>query len=182
MLVTELMTTAVICCTPQDSAQTAAILMKKHAIGAIPVVSEIADPLLEGIVTDRDLCCAVVAGAMDAVATRISEVMTRVPVTCEPEYTLEDCLDLMQENQVRRIPVVDKRGRCVGIVTQADVALRASGTQVARMFKEITTPSRPAEGCQLKREYFYCGTLHEEEQILLLNRRREFRKEVEAVP
>ena len=62
MLVTELMTTTVICCTPQDSAQTVATLMEKHDIGGLPVVSEITDPLLEGIVTDRDLCCSVVAG------------------------------------------------------------------------------------------------------------------------
>ena len=119
---------------------------------------------------------------MDAVATRISEVMTRVPVTCEPEYSVEDCLELMQENQVRRIPVVDKRGRCVGIVTQADVALRVSGTQVATMLRRCPSPSRPTQDFQFKPDYFYCGTLHEEEQILLLNRRREFRKEVEAIP
>jgi CBS domain-containing protein len=61
--------------------------MKKHGVGVIPVVSELSDPLLEGIVTDRDLCCGVVVDAKNADAIKISELMTPVPVTCEPEYS-----------------------------------------------------------------------------------------------
>jgi len=181
MLVRELMTKPAVCCTPRDTAQVAASLMRKHDIGAIPVVSELSDPLLEGIVTDRDLCCGVVADAKNANAVQISEVMTRVPVTCEPEYTREDCVELMRENQVRRIPIVDKRGRCIGIVAQADVARCAQGAQVAGMLKEISEPPKGTENLRFEKGYFYCGTLHEEEQILLLNRRRELRKKVEAV-
>ncbi len=51
------------------------------------MVSELSDPLLEGIVTDRDLCCGVVVDAKNADAIKISELMTPVPVTCEPEYS-----------------------------------------------------------------------------------------------
>jgi len=183
MFVRELMTTPVFCCTPSDEAPAAATLMKKHGIGAIPVVSDLSDPLLEGIVTDRDLCCGVVAAARNADAVRIGELMTPVPVTCEPEDTLEQCEDLMQENQVRRIPVVDKRGRCVGIVTQADLALCAPAMQVAKTLKEMSTPSKPSECVHIekKKKVFYCGQLHEQDEILLLNRRRELRREVEVL-
>ncbi|MGA8145129.1 MAG: CBS domain-containing protein [Candidatus Acidiferrales bacterium] len=132
MLATELMSKPLVCCTPWDTAQTAANLMKAHGVGAIPVVLDSADPLLEGIVTDRDLCCNVVAGAKNADAIQIAEPMTHVPVTCEPDDTLEFCEELMQQNQVRRIPVVNKRGWCVGIVTQADIALHAPVIQVAK--------------------------------------------------
>jgi CBS domain-containing protein len=113
MLVKELMTTKIVCCTPWDTARTAASLMKEHGVGAIPVVSDLFDPLLEGIVTDRDLCCGVVADAKNADTIQLSELMMPVPVTCGPETTIEECEELMQENQVRRIPVVDERGRCV---------------------------------------------------------------------
>jgi CBS domain-containing protein len=181
MFVRELMTDEVVCCTPWDTARAAANLMKKHAVGAIPVVSELSDPLLEGIVTDRDLCCGVVADAKNSDAIKISELMTPVPVTCEPDYTIEECEELMQENQVRRIPVVDRRGRCVGIVAQADVALHAPAAQVAKIMKEISKPSKPQRNIHFEKDYFYCGQLHEQDEILLLNRRRELPKKVEAV-
>jgi CBS domain-containing protein len=181
MLAKELMTKEVVSCTPWDTAQAAANLMKKYGVGAIPVVSELSDPLLEGIVTDRDLCCGVVADAKNADAIKISELMTPVPVTCEPEYTVEECTELMQENQVRRIPVVDRRGRCVGIVAQADVALHAPAVQVAMMMKEISKPPKPNQNIDFEKDYFHCGQTHEQDEILLLNRRRELHKEVEAV-
>jgi CBS domain-containing protein len=181
MFVRELLTNEVVCCTPWDTARAVASLMKKHGVGAIPVVSELSDPLLEGIVTDRDLCCGVVADAKNADAIKISELMMPVPVTCEPEYTIEDCEELMQENQVRRIPVVDKRGRCVGIVAQANVALHAPAAQVAKMMKEISKVSKAQHNIHFEKDYFYCGQLHEQDEILLLNRRRELHKEIEAV-
>jgi CBS domain-containing protein len=180
-LVTELMTNEVVCCTPWDTARTAARLMKERGVGAIPVVSDTSDPLLEGIVTDRDLCCGVVAAGKDADAIKISELMTPIPVTCEPEYSVQDCEELMQENQVRRIPVVDKRGRCVGIVSQADIALRAPAVQVARMMSEISKSPKPSQNFHFDKDLFYCGQLHEQDEILLLNRRRELRQEDEAV-
>jgi len=181
MFISQVMTRDVVCCTPEDTARTAAILMKKHGVGAIPVVADVSDPLLEGIVTDRDLCSRVVAEARNADDIKISELMTSVPVSCEPEFTLEACEDLMQQNQVRRIPVVDKRGRCVGMVSQADIALCAPAPAVGNMLKEISKASRPQQNIHLQADQFYCGQLHEQDEILLLNRRRELRKEVEVV-
>jgi CBS domain-containing protein len=177
MLVSELMSREVVCCTPWDTAQTAANLMKTHRIGAIPVVFDGVDPLLEGIVTDRDLCCNVVAGAKKANIIQIAELMTRVPVTCEPDDTLEFCEELMQENQVRRIPVVDKRGRCIGIVTQADMALHAPAAQVAKSVAEISKPSKAVQQLHFEEGHFYCGQPHELDEILLLNRRRKLHKQ-----
>jgi CBS domain-containing protein len=98
-------------------------------------------------------------------------------VTCEPDDTLEFCEELMQENQVRRIPVVDKRGRCIGIVAQADMALHALPTQVAKTVAEISKPAKPVQQLHLKKGYFYCGQPHEMDEILLLNRRRELHKQ-----
>jgi CBS domain-containing protein len=173
MLVRDLMSRQVACCTPWDTAQTAAKVMKSQGIGAIPVVLDRADALLEGIVTDRDLCCGVVASARKADAIKIAELMSRVPVTCEPDDSLEFCEELMQENQVRRIPVVDKRGRCIGIVAQADLALHAPAVQVANTVSEISKPSKPVSQLGFENGRLYCGQSHEMDEILLLNRRRE---------
>ena len=138
MLVKDVMTKKVIFCTPSDTAQATARAMKLHRVGALPVVSDLVNAKLEGIVTDRDLCCSIVAEAKLPEKTRIAEVMTRNPVTCAPDNTLEDCEALMQEHQIRRIPVVDNRGRCVGIVAQADIALHAPAGIVARTLAEIS--------------------------------------------
>lgn len=172
MLVKNLMTEPVVACTPWDTAETAAALMKTHSIGAIPVVSDILDPLLEGIVTDRDLCIAVIAEAASSKRVAAADAMTRVPVTCLPETSLEECLALMRNAQVRRIPVVNLRGRCVGIVALADIARHASPSEIARTLREITGAPRPAAARRLDENYFYCGQLHESDEITLLERRR----------
>ena len=173
MLVKDLMTRVVVCCTPWDTAQKAASLMKAYGIGAIAVVADTLDPLLEGIVTDRDLCCGVVAAGKNADTVQVADIMTRIPVTCGPEYTLDAYLELMQEDQIRRISVLNDRGRCIGIVAQADIALHAPAAQVAKTSKELSQPAKPRLEMHFEKGYFYCGQPHEQDQILLLNRRRE---------
>jgi CBS domain-containing protein len=181
MLVKELMTTALISCTPWDTAKKAASLMEAHGIGAVVVVADPSDPLLEGIVTDRDLCCGVVTVGKDADLIQVADLMTPIPITCRPQDTLEACEELMQEGQVRRVPVVNNRGRCVGIVAQADIALHAPASQVAGTLKEISKPAEQRPEMHFERDYFYCGQPHELDQILLLNRRREFTHRYEAL-
>jgi CBS domain-containing protein len=136
------MSKEILFCLPSDTAQAAAKTMKTSGVGALPVVSDSINRRLEGIVTDRDLCCAVVAEAKLAETTKIADVMTRTPVTCVPENTLEDCERLMQKHQIRRLPVVDKEGRCIGMIAQADIALRAAPADVAKTLAEISRAVR----------------------------------------
>jgi len=181
MLVRDLMSYPVVSCTPWDTAQVAASSMKEHGVGAIVVVADTSDPLLEGIVTDRDLCCGVVAPGKDPRAVMVADVMSPVPVTCKPEDTVQGCASLMQESQIRRIPVVNDRGRCVGIVAQADVARQYSSEQVAEMVRQISQPPKQCPWIELSKDYFYCGQPHEMDQILLLNRRRELARSSEVL-
>jgi CBS domain-containing protein len=173
MLVKDYMSKPVTCCKPWDTVWTAAALMKTHAIGALPVVLDIEDPLLEGIVTDRDLCCAVLTSPKASCPVRVIDAMTRLPVTCHPNDTLEECQELMRENQVRRLPVVNDRGRCVGIIALADVARYAPALELTTTISEISQPQRPHTDLQLNGGYFHCGQLHDLDQIALLDRRRE---------
>ncbi len=113
-----------VCCTPNDSAQNAAKMMCARNIGSIPVVLDLQSRTLVGMITDRDLCCAIVAHGLDPKATRIQEFITYNPVTCRDGENVEKCERLMQDHQVRRIPVVDAENRVIGIVAQADLALK----------------------------------------------------------
>jgi len=140
MWVKEAMSKEIFFCVPSDTAQTAARTMRLRGVGALPVVSDSRARTLEGIVTDRDLCCSVVAEAMLAETTKIADVMTRSPVTCAPENTVEDCEKLMEKWHIRRLPVVDGLGRCVGMIAQADIALHAPAARVAKMLAEISRP------------------------------------------
>ena len=144
MYVRDVMAKKVLSCTPSDTAQEAARIMKTHGVGALPVLSDSGNRMLEGIVTDRDLCLSVVAEARLAETIQISEIMTNSPLTCAPENTLEDCEKLMQEHQVRRLPVVDNQGRCIGMLAQADLALHESAAKVAKTLAAISRPAHAA--------------------------------------
>lgn len=146
MLVREVMSKEIVFCISSDTAQAAAKMMKTRGVGALPVLSDAEHRKLEAIITDRDLCCGVIAEARLAETTKITNVMTCNPVTCAPENTLDDCETLMQVHQVRRLPVVDSQGRCVGMIAQADVALHAPATKIAKTLREISKAARVAHG------------------------------------
>jgi len=79
---------------------------------------------LVGVITDRDLCCSVVADGLDPKGTAIEKFMTLNPVTGREGENVENCERLMQEHQIRRIPIVDADDRVIFIVVQADLALK----------------------------------------------------------
>jgi CBS domain-containing protein len=124
MICSEIMTKDPECCLPSDSVMKAAQLMKSEDVGPIPIVDDKDDMKLTGIVTDRDLAIKVVAEARDPRTTQVEEVMSEGLVTCRENDDVQSVLKLMQDNQVRRIPVVDKNDHLVGIIAQADVATR----------------------------------------------------------
>jgi len=104
----------------------AAQIMKRENIGPIPVIQDEQTRKLVGIVTDRDLALKIVAEGRDAKSTKVEAVMTRKVVTCRAEDDVQKALDAMAEHQLRRIPVVDKEGKILGIIAQADVATRVN--------------------------------------------------------
>jgi CBS domain-containing protein len=141
MLVKDVMSKNLYCCVPSDTAQAAAKTMAAQGVGALPVVADSTNRSLEEIVTDRDLCCRVVAGAKLAETTRITDVMTRNPIVCAAENTLEDCEELMQKRQVRRLPVTDKRHvHWCGDTSR--YRLHGAAGRVAKMVAEISKPAK----------------------------------------
>jgi len=140
MKVREVMTRDPVCCTPEDTAQKVAMMLRDQDIGSLPVVLDQSSRKLVGVITDRDLCCNVLAKGLNAVTTKIDRIFSLNPVTCREGENILGCEDLMQRHQVRRIPVVDVEGCCIGIVSQADLALKEGPDRVSQMLAEISRP------------------------------------------
>lgn len=139
MKVKDAMTPNPVFCKVSDTAQSVAKMLRDSDIGSIPVLSD--GGRLEGMITDRDLCCTVVAEGLDPKTTRIEKWITPNPITCRAEDSLEKCEQAMAANQVRRIPVVDESGRCIGIVAQADLALKEQAKKVHTTVAKISQPT-----------------------------------------
>ena len=144
MKVRDAMTPDPICCLATDSAQKAAGILCKQNVGSIPVVTDHESRKLIGIITDRDLCCSVLAEGLDAQTTAIEKFVSPNPVACREGANLDDCEQLMQEHQVRRIPIVDGNGRVIGIVSQADLALKDKPEKVAKTVAAVSKPKSSA--------------------------------------
>jgi len=114
--------------------------MKREDVGPVLVVSDHTSRRLVGIVTDRDLAVKVVAEGRDGNSTRLDEVMSTQPVTCNEDDDVSVAIRLMSEHQVRRIPVVDRNNSLMGIVSQADVARYADEEQVGELVEDISQP------------------------------------------
>lgn len=97
----------------------AARAMEQNRIGAVFVQD---GGQLVGVVTDRDLAVRALGRALDPEATMISDVMTPTPLTLSPTDSIDDAIQLMQDRNVRRIPLVDGK-RIVGVVTLDDLLL-----------------------------------------------------------
>jgi CBS domain-containing protein len=138
------MTPDPVCCLTTDSAQKVAGILCKQGVGSIPVVTDHESRKLVGIITDRDLCCSVVANGLNPQSTRIEKFVSLNPVACREGDSLDSCERLMQERKVRRIPVVDGDGRVIGIVSQADLALKDKPEKVAKTVAEVSKPPSSA--------------------------------------
>lgn len=143
--VRDLMTANPVCCTPQDSIADVARRMASENCGAIPVVVSRQELHLCGMITDRDIVVRIVGKGLDPAGSMVQQAMSGDLVCIGPDSSIEECVQLMAENQVRRIPVVDRDGLVLGIVAQADLA-RASARQqdlegeLADMVEEVSEP------------------------------------------
>ncbi len=139
----EIMTKNPVCCLPNDMTAKVAKLMKRKNVGSIPVIENEKNRKLVGIVTDRDLTLKIIAKGLDAKSTKVEGVMTHKVVTCRAEDDLQKALDAMSEYQLRRIPVVDKDNKILGIIAQADVATRVDKPKkTAAMVRKFRIPMR----------------------------------------
>ena len=130
----EVMTSEVKACEPTATVVDAAKLMAQADVGPIPVVE---DGRLVGIVTDRDIVVNAVAKGTDVNTATVGDIASRDLVTISPDDDMNDALNLMAQNQVRRLPVVEG-DRLVGIVAQADIARTGRDKKTGDVVEEIS--------------------------------------------
>lgn len=122
---------------PNDTIQEVAARMASGDFGFIPVAD--GDNLV-GAMTDRDITVrAVAAGA--APTARVVEFLSRDALVVRADDDLKAALDLMSSRQVRRLPVVDKDGRLVGVVSLGDLSTRVKEKYAGEALEEISRPS-----------------------------------------
>jgi len=138
----EIMSKNPTCVTADTPLVEAARLMKTENIGVVPVVESTGSKRLVGMLTDRDIAIRAVAEGRDGATTSVGHVMSSNVRTSAPDDSVEDVMELMGREQVRRIPIVDDRGNLVGIVAQADIVLEARDNRKAeKTVEKISEPS-----------------------------------------
>jgi len=123
MRIEKTMTKDVATCLPGDRLSTAARIMWDRDCGAVPVVDA---GRVVGIITDRDICMAAAMRDLPLSRMRVRDSMRKEPFVCHAGDDVEAAHATMRKRQIRRLPVIDKRKRLVGIVSLNDLALGAA--------------------------------------------------------
>jgi len=121
MRVNDVMTRGVKCIDPDAFLREAAEQMEALDVGALPVCNQ---DRLEGVITDRDIVVRSVAAGHDPRIDRVRDVMTPGVRYCFEDQDVADAAELMRREQVRRLPVLDRGKRLVGIVSLGDLAVQ----------------------------------------------------------
>lgn len=109
--------------------------MRDSDIGAVPVGEN--DKLI-GMVTDRDICCKGLTNGHAIEKLTARDVMTEGIVWCRDSDEINAAINLMQKRQVRRLPVIDKNKRMVGILSLGDISNAASQKLTAEVTKAVS--------------------------------------------
>jgi len=139
MQIREIMTQNPTCCTPDSTLQDVARMMQENDCGCIPVVNNHNEMKPVGTVTDRDITIRTVATNQNPINMKASDIMTTDVATVKPQMSIEECFDVMEDREIRRVLVVDDQGKCCGIVAQADVVQSgASPIRTNEVIREIS--------------------------------------------
>jgi CBS domain-containing protein len=134
MKIATLMTTNVATIRLDEPLSAAAERMWTRDCGVLPVVDT--DERVVGMVTDRDICMSAWMNGCPPQALNVATAMSRSLHSCFPDDSLEAAEQLMRKNQIRRLPVVDRGGKLVGILSLADI-VREAQRERARGQQEV---------------------------------------------
>jgi CBS domain-containing protein len=141
MQLRDVMTRDVNIISPDAPIREAAMKMRSIDVGPIPVCD---GERLVGMLTDRDIAVRAVAEGRDPNTTAVKEVMTPEVIFCTEDQDIERAVELMEERQLRRIPVLNAAKRLVGIVSLGDLAVSTRDSErVGQILEEISAPAEP---------------------------------------
>lgn len=129
-------------CFPETTLKEVAQMMLDYDCGSIPVVDAKESMILKGIITDRDITCRTIAKGENPLQLTVRDCMTSPAISVTQEMSLETCCRIMEDHQVRRVPVVDYTNRCCGVITQAHIAKRATEHEVADVLRSVSQKSK----------------------------------------
>jgi CBS domain-containing protein len=129
MFVKEIMTGNVTCIRPDTLLEEAARKMRDLNVGPLPICGD--DDRLAGIVTDRDITVRAVAEGKNPRTTRVREIMTPGVVYCFEDQDVTEAARLMEEKKIRRLVVLNRSKRLVGIVSLGDLAIDTHDQRLA---------------------------------------------------
>lgn len=124
MLACQLMSQPVAFCYTSDNLEQAARLMWETDCGALPIIDLTGRPV--AMLTDRDICMAAYTQGKPLRELDVSTAMSKSLQTCSMDDTLEDAEQLMVQHQIRRLPVLDRDGQLLGILSLNDLARAAN--------------------------------------------------------
>lgn len=138
MQVQDLMTRNPITCSTDAKLPELARLMVEYDCGEIPLYERGDSKRIVGVVTDRDIVCRGVASGTSIAGLSARQIMTSPAISVRPDDPIETAVEMMARKQVRRLPVVDGDGVCVGMISEGDVAQRVSPALGAGLEHSIT--------------------------------------------
>jgi CBS domain-containing protein len=138
MKVREIMTSRLVCATPDASLPHIARQMVDNDCGEIPIIDTRQNNKLVGVITDRDIVCRVVAQGRNPRELTAEDCMSSPVMTVSTDADLEEVCRMMEQYQIRRVPVIDRRGGACGMVSQADVARTGLDQRAGHVVKEVS--------------------------------------------
>jgi CBS domain-containing protein len=141
MQIKQVMTTGVEVIRPDDTLQDAARKMKTIDVGPLPVCD--GDRLL-GMITDRDIIVRATAEGRDPKTTSVKEAMTPDVVYCYDDQDIEEAASLMKERQLRRLVVLDRNKKLVGILSLGDIACESDEDLSGEVLERVSEPAEPS--------------------------------------
>lgn len=123
-------------CIPEtETLDRAAQLMRDKQVGSLPICSS--DDRLTGIITDRDIVVKCIAFGKDPSRITAGDLAQGTPVWVEATASEDEVLSLMEEHQIRRVPVMDKK-KLVGMISEANIAQSLPEDKLAHFVSVIT--------------------------------------------
>ena len=137
--INEIMTRDVITVSPHDTLQTAARKMRDYDIGFLPVYE--GDKLV-GVLSDRDIVIRALADGMDPkTKLNMALVISSPAVYCFDDQTIDDATDLMNDNQIRRLVILDRGNKQVaGVISLGDLAVHVGDKMSGEVLQSVSVP------------------------------------------
>jgi CBS domain-containing protein len=162
MRVKDVMTKGAECVTPSTSLQEAAGKMKALDVGPLPVCE--GDHLV-GLITDRDITVRATAEALPPRLGQVRDVMTPDVIYCFEDQDVQEAARLMKEHQVRRLVVLNRDKRLVGIVSLGDLAVETGDEKLAgETLEQVSEPASPKTDRRLTAQPAHAPTVDPEAQ------------------